>query len=79
MSVLAFREAWNEFELVLALTQSADARTLPYELYLMQDAVGIADFPVQNAFALLTVVPLVVVYLRIERYVTQGLLTGAVK
>jgi ABC-type glycerol-3-phosphate transport system permease component len=79
VGVLAFREAWNEFELVLALTQSAQGRTLPYELYLMQDAVGIPDFPIQNAFALLTVLPLVVVYLRIERYVTQGLLSGAVK
>ena len=79
VSVLAFREAWNEFELVLALTQSPAARTLPYELFLMQTAVGIGDFPLENAFALLTVLPLIVVYLRIERYVTQGLLTGAVK
>jgi multiple sugar transport system permease protein len=79
VSVLAFREAWNEFELVLALTQSTGARTLPYELFLMQTAVGIGDFPLENAFALLTVLPLILVYLRIERYVTQGLLTGAVK
>ena len=79
VSVLAFREAWNEFELVLALTQTAAARTLPYELFLMQDATGIADFPIQNAFALLTIVPLVLVYLRIERYVAEGLLSGAVK
>lgn len=79
VSVLAFREAWNEFELVLALTQSSEARTLPYELFLMQTAVGIGDFPLENAFALLTVLPLILVYLRIERYVTQGLLTGSVK
>lgn len=79
VSVLAFREAWNEFELVLALTQTGASRTLPYELYLMQDATGIADFPVQNAFALLTILPLILVYLRIERYVAEGLLSGAVK
>ncbi len=79
VSVLAFREAWNEFELVLALTQTAASRTLPYELFLMQDATGIADFPIQNAFALLTILPLVLVYLRIERYVAEGLLSGAVK
>jgi multiple sugar transport system permease protein len=79
VAVLAFREAWNEFELVLALTQTANARTLPYELYLMQDATGLADFPIQNAFALLTILPLVLVYLRIERYVAEGLLSGAVK
>jgi ABC-type glycerol-3-phosphate transport system permease component len=79
VAVLAFREAWNEFELVLALTQTAASRTLPYELYLMQDATGIADYPIQNAFALLTIVPLIFVYLRIERYVAEGLLSGAVK
>lgn len=79
VSVLAFREAWNEFELVLALTESGEARTLPYELFLMQDAVGIPDFPLENAFALLTVIPLVLVYLRIERYVTQGILSGSMK
>lgn len=79
VAVLAFREAWNEFELVLALTQTSASRTLPYELYLMQDATGIADYPIQNAFALLTMLPLVLVYLRIERYVAEGLLSGAVK
>lgn len=79
VAVLAFREAWNEFELVLALTQTAASRTLPYELFLMQDATGIADYPIQNAFALLTIVPLILVYLRIERYVAEGLLSGAVK
>lgn len=79
VAVLAFREAWNEFELVLALTMTANSRTLPYELYLMQSATGLADFPLQNAFALLTMLPLVLVYLRIERYVAEGLLSGAVK
>ncbi|WP_185020779.1 carbohydrate ABC transporter permease [Histidinibacterium lentulum] len=79
VAVLAFREAWNEFELVLALTQTSASRTLPYELYLMQSATGIADYPLQNAFALLTILPLILVYLRIERYVAEGLLSGAVK
>lgn len=79
VAVLAFREAWNEFELVLALTMTGNSRTLPYELYLMQDATGIADFPIQNAFALLTIVPLILVYLRIEKYVAEGMLSGAVK
>lgn len=79
VAVLAFREAWNEFELVLALTQTSASRTLPYELYLMQSATGIADYPIQNAFALLTMLPLILVYLRIERYVAEGLLSGAVK
>ncbi len=78
IAVLAFREAWNEFQLVLVLTTSASQRTLPYELYALQ-GLGLSDLPMETAFALLTVVPLVIVFMRVERYVVQGITTGAVK
>lgn len=78
IAVLAFREAWNEFQLVLVLTTSTDKRTLPYELYATQD-LGLADLPMESAFALLTILPLVLVYVRLERYVVQGITSGAVK
>jgi ABC-type glycerol-3-phosphate transport system permease component len=79
IGLLAFREAWNEFGLVLALTRTPGNRTLPYELFLMQDATGLANYPGEAAFALLTLVPFVLVYLRIERYVVSGITSGAVK
>ena len=78
IAVVAFREAWNEFQLVLVLTTSASQRTLPYELYALQ-GLGLSDLPMETAFALLTVVPLVIVFMRVERYVVQGITTGAVK
>lgn len=79
VGVLAFREAWNEFTLVLVLTTNPATRTLPYELYLMQGIEGIANFPGEAAFTLLTVVPFVLIYSRIERYVVAGVVTGAGK
>jgi len=79
IGVLAFREAWNEFNLVLALTQSPGNRTLPYELWLMTDTTGFQDNPGQAAFAMLTLVPFIFVYLRVERYVVGGITSGAVK
>ena len=78
ISVLAFREAWNEFQLVLVLTTSAEKRTLPFELYSIQ-GLGLADLPMEAAFALLTILPLALVYLWIERYVVQGITSGAMK
>jgi ABC-type glycerol-3-phosphate transport system permease component len=78
IGVLAFREAWNEFQLVLVLTTSADKRTLPFALYSLQSE-GLANLPMESAFALLTILPLILVYLRIERYVVQGITSGAVK
>lgn len=79
VGALAFREAWIEFDLVLALTTNADARTLPYELFLLSEVTGLPDYPVEAAFAILTTIPLVAVYLFFERHVISGLTSGALK
>lgn len=79
IGVLAFREAWNEFNLVLGLTSSPGSRTLPYELFLMTETTGFQDNPGQAAFAIMTIIPFIFVYLRIERYVVSGITSGSVK
>jgi ABC-type glycerol-3-phosphate transport system permease component len=45
----------------------------------MQGIEGIANFPGEAAFTILTILPFVLVYTRIERYVVAGLTTGATK
>jgi raffinose/stachyose/melibiose transport system permease protein len=79
IGVLAFREAWNEFTLVLVLTNTPGKRTLPFELYLMQGIEGIANFPGEAAFTLLTVLPFILIYTRIEKYVVAGIVSGSGK
>ena len=79
IGVLAFREAWNEFNLVLGLTSSRGSRTLPYELFLMTQTTGFQDNPGQAAFAIMTIIPFIFVYLRIERYVVSGITSAAMK
>ncbi|HSK95468.1 MAG TPA: carbohydrate ABC transporter permease [Euzebyales bacterium] len=79
IGVLAFREAWNEFNLVLGLTSTPGSRTLPYELFLMTQTTGFQNNPGQAAFAIMTIIPFIFVYLRIERYVVGGITSGAVK
>ena len=79
IGVLAFREAWNEFNLVLALTSAPGSRTLPYELFLMTQTTGFQNSPGQAAFAIMTIIPFIFVYLRIERFVVGGITSGAVK
>ena len=79
IGVLAFREAWNEFNLVLALTSTPGSRTLPYELFQMTQTTGFQDNPGQAAFAIMTIIPFIFVYLRLEKYVVSGLTSGALK
>ncbi|MFN3722208.1 MAG: carbohydrate ABC transporter permease [Paracoccaceae bacterium] len=78
-AVLCLREAWNEFSFVLALVNQTDMRTLPYQLYMLKDSMGIQDYAVYNAFTVLTVLPLLFVYLLLERKVVDSIVSGAVK
>lgn len=79
VGVLTFRDAWNEFPFVLAFTTDASMRTFPYALFLLNDTLGIQEWNTINAFALLTIVPVLLIYLAFERRVVAGLTSGAVK
>jgi ABC-type glycerol-3-phosphate transport system permease component len=45
----------------------------------MTQTTGFQDNPGQAAFAIMTIIPFIFVYLRIERYVVGGITSGAVK
>lgn len=79
VGVLTFRDAWNEFPFVLAFTTDASMRTFPYALFLLNDTLGVQEWNTINAFALLTIVPVLIIYLAFERRVVAGLTSGAVK
>ena len=78
-AVLCIREGWNEFAFVLALVTETGMRTLPYALYMLKDSMGVQDYAVYNAFTILTVLPLLAVYLLLERRVVESIVSGAVK
>jgi ABC-type glycerol-3-phosphate transport system permease component len=79
VSVFAMREAWNEFPFVLSLTTSSEIRTLPYQLYLLRDSTGIQDWPLMNAFTIVTILPILLLYVRFEKNIISGLTRGALK
>ncbi|MEO1091807.1 MAG: carbohydrate ABC transporter permease [Pseudomonadota bacterium] len=78
-AVLCIREGWNEFSFVLALVTESGMRTLPYALYTLKDSMGVQDYALYNAFTVLTVLPLLLVYLLLERRVVESIVSGAVK
>ena len=79
VAVLSMREAWNEFPFVLAFTTGAERRTLPYQLFLLRESHGIQDWPLVNAFTILTIVPILLLYILFERRIISGLTSGALK
>ncbi|WP_416150126.1 carbohydrate ABC transporter permease [Salipaludibacillus sp. HK11] len=79
VSIFSLREAWNEFPFVLSLTSSSDMRTLPYQLFMLRDSIGIQEWPIVLAFAIVTIMPLLILYLIFEKRVVNGIVSGAVK
>lgn len=77
--VLSLRESWNEFPFVLAFTTSSEMRTLPYQLFMLRDCMGILDWPMVNAFTIVTILPILFIYLRFEKNVVSGIVAGAMK
>lgn len=77
--IFTVRETWNEFPFVLSFTTSAELRTLPYQLFLFRDTLGIENWPLINTFAIITVLPILLVYFLFAGRVTTGIVQGAVK
>jgi len=77
--VVAGTMSWNEFPFVLSFIQDQEMRTLPYALYLLQDSLGIQNWPVVNSFTMITIMPILVVYLLFQKRVVNSMVSGAIK
>jgi raffinose/stachyose/melibiose transport system permease protein len=69
---------WNGFLLPLVLTQSPDKKTLPLALSAFQGQFGI-DVPATLAAVVLTLLPILALYIIGRRHVTSGLAGGFTK
>ncbi|AIS01176.1 carbohydrate ABC transporter permease [Streptomyces glaucescens] len=78
-ALFAFVTAWNEFFFALVLLKTPEKQTLPVILTHFLGAEGVADLGPLAAAAFLATLPSLVVFALIQRRITGGLLTGAVK
>ncbi len=77
--VVSAVQSWNEFPFVLAFTNSSSLRTLPYQLFLMQDTMGLQDWSLINAFSIVTILPILIIFVAFQKRVVTGMIGGAVK
>jgi multiple sugar transport system permease protein len=83
LAILSFQGTWNEFLLpLIAVRGNPDLWTLPFGL----STVGRGgfggqsyDYPVMLAGAMLTIVPVAIVFLILQRYFVRGVAEAAVK
>jgi multiple sugar transport system permease protein len=78
-SLFTFISSWNEFFFALVLIQDPDLQTLPLTLARFVGAEGQVQLGQLAAASLMATVPSLVFFLLIQRRLTSGLMSGAVK
>ena len=76
--VLAFLGAWNEFQIAMTLTSSTEKRTLPIALLYFKSQFA-SDYGAMFAATMVVIIPSIVVFILLQKQVTEGLVSGAVK
>ncbi len=69
---------WAQWFPVLVISRSTDTYTLPVALLSLNSELGV-NFQGIMALATLTTAPVVVIYLLTQKYVIEGMISGAVK
>ena len=78
-ALFTFISSWNEFFFALVLIQSPERETLPLTLANFVGAEGQVALGQLAAASLLAAIPSLVFFAFIQRRLTSGLLSGAVK
>lgn len=76
--VFAFIWAWNEFMIALTFISTSDHRTLPLGIYSFLGQYSV-EWHYLMAAALIATIPVLVLFLLIEKHLVKGLTAGAVK
>lgn len=76
--VFAFIWAWNDFMIALTFVSTPDMRPLPLGIYSFLGQYLI-EWHYLMAAALIAVVPVVLLFFSIEKYLVKGLTAGAIK
>jgi multiple sugar transport system permease protein len=76
--IFGFTNSWNEFLFAVVMAQRSELRTVPAGLYSFQ--VGdVLLWGQLMAAALIATLPVVLLFMLVQRFVVQGLTVGAVK
>ena len=79
MALLSIVAKWNEFLWPLIVTSTREMRTLPIGVSWLLDQEGTTNWGVVMAGTLFTIIPMILIFLWAQRFVVDGIATGAVK
>jgi multiple sugar transport system permease protein len=79
-AIYAFLYSWNEFLQALTFLETDGKLTLPVKLFNIDTSTyGAINYGYLSSGVVIAMIPCVVLYLSLQRYYVQGLMSGAVK
>jgi multiple sugar transport system permease protein len=79
IGILTFMSTWNNLLWPLVVAQSKDLYTLPVALAFLSQGDGTINYGVMFAGSMLTIAPIVLVFLFLQRYFISGISTTGIK
>ena len=76
--ILDFVATWNEYAIALVILQNKASQTVPLAIQSFQSQFTSSYGPL-NAFTIMSILPVLIIYLLFQRYFVQGMFSGAVK
>jgi multiple sugar transport system permease protein len=79
LAILTFLSSWNAFLWPLVVAQTEDMYTLPVAVALFSIGQNESDVALQMAGSVIVVLPVIVLFFAMQRYVTQSIATTGIK
>ena len=78
-SVITMVNEWNTYLWPFLMADTEDVASLQVGLTMLQNNDGVTNWGPVMAATILTIIPMVIIFLALQKYMIQGLTTGAVK
>lgn len=77
--IYTFINVWGEFTYARTLTSTAAAQTLPVGITFLQDEAGSWAFGTLSATIIISLIPVLILFLAMQKYFVKGIMEGALK
>lgn len=77
--IYTFINVWGEFTFARTLTSTAKSQTLPVGITFLRDEAASWQYGTLCAVIMLSMIPLLVIFLSMQKYLIKGIMEGAIK
>ena len=79
VGILEIMWVWNDYLLPYLVLDRTKYMTIPIHIQYLKGSYGTVDLGATMALILLSIIPVLVFYLRCQKYIIKGVAAGAVK